>query len=121
MMTSNAKDYRSAFRPEVLGRLDAMLEYNALGNEVTVKIVEKLDEGLNQRLKDKSVALALSDELRDELIKRGVDETYGARPLKSAFQQLVTRPLSELLLIGQLPEGKVEAYWDQGATKFRKS
>lgn len=119
MMTSNAQDYRKRFRPEVLGRIDGILEYSSLGQNVAHKIIEKLLGSLNERLKDKNLHLDLDPELVNQLIKQGVDETYGARPLKGAFQNLIIRPLSTLLLQGQNKNSKqVTARWEKNHTQF---
>ncbi len=117
-LTSNAKDYRKQFKPEVLGRIDSILQFKALTGDVGKKLIEKLLLEINERLRDKGLSLRLSPEVVDELQERGIDEAFGARPLKSAFANLVTRPLSVLLLKGELPSGEVIANWNKTAGKI---
>lgn len=52
-MTSNSKDIYRDFKPEVLGRFDAILNYKSIGKEVMNELVEKQLRQLNERLKGK--------------------------------------------------------------------
>lgn len=110
-LTTNSKNLEQDFKPEVLGRIDAMLEYKPLDNSVMGNLVEKELGLLNERLSSKKLKLNLSDELKRVLSERGYDPRYGARPLASVFNQLVIRPLSRKLLEGNLGEGEVKASW----------
>jgi ATP-dependent Clp protease ATP-binding subunit ClpB len=101
-MTSNSKDYKAQFKPEILGRIDAILTYRHLAAEVGVKLVSKQVKLLNERLKSKKIVVEISDTLKNELLKRGVSEEYGARPLAALFSKIVIRPLSEQVLAGSL-------------------
>jgi len=111
-LTSNAKDYKNQFKPEVLGRLDAILHYQSLGQEIHHKLIDKQLALLNQRLSSKKLTMTLDESLVKVLMESGFDETFGARPLQSVFQKLVIRPLSRMLLSGELPEGDLVAAWD---------
>ncbi|MEK6624501.1 MAG: AAA family ATPase [Bdellovibrionota bacterium] len=117
-ITSNTKDYRHQFKPEVLGRLDAILHYNALTGDIHKELVNKQVERLNERLSSKKLVVELDERLIRELMERGFDATYGARPLQATFQKLVTRPLSVMLLSGNLPEGKIRASFDGQSATF---
>lgn len=117
-LTSNAKDYKRQFKPEVLGRIDAILHYNALDKSVHTKLIQKQVDLLNQRLGGKNLTIKLDKTVTHELLNRGFDEDFGARPLQSVFQKLITRPLSKLLLEGKLPSGDVTASWANGEVRF---
>lgn len=117
-LTSNSKDYRRDFKPEVLGRLDAILDYKALGTETHKKLIDKQLAMLNERLVTKKLKIELTPEVEKELLLRGFDEAFGARPLQAAFQKMVARPLSHLLLAGKLPEGTIKAKWDGQQVTF---
>jgi ATP-dependent Clp protease ATP-binding subunit ClpB len=114
MMTSNSKDITRDFKPEVLGRLDGILEYKALDASIMTKLIDKQLSILNERLRGRGVEVRLSESLESQLKERGFDASYGARPLASLFNKLVIRPLSHKLLSGALAEGKWEATWVQG-------
>jgi len=97
-LTSNTKDYKASFRPEVLGRFDAILTYNHLGDKTINLLINKQIKALNERLKSKNLEITLSEEVKNALITQGVSSEYGARPLQSAFNRLIIRPLSHKLL-----------------------
>ncbi len=107
IMTTNAEHVETSFKPEVLGRIDAVLEYNQLDSSIMIDLVAKQVEQLNSRLEDKGIHVRLSEEFTEEIATKGHDPRYGARPLHSVFNKLVIRPLSEKLLRGQLEKGEV--------------
>lgn len=111
-MTTNSKNLEMDFKPEVLGRMDAILDYHALDSSIMSNLVAKQLKALNERLSSKKIELALDEEVVKVLSERGYDESYGARPLANVFNQLVIRPLSRKLLEGNLGEGKLAAHWD---------
>lgn len=119
--TTNSKNLERDFKPEVLGRFDAMLNYTSLDKSVVGKLVEREVVQLNSRLEQRNLKIHISPELREEVSARGWDERFGARPLKSVFQRLITRPLSHRLLQGDLPKsGSIEARVnDQGSVVFQ--
>lgn len=121
-LTTNSKNLEGDFKPEVLGRIDAILDYESLGNSVMADLVEKERGYLNQRLATKKLSLELGEELVRVLSERGYSEAYGARPLANVFNQLIIRPLSRNLLEGNLGEGVVKAIWkaDKGLVEFEK-
>jgi ATP-dependent Clp protease ATP-binding subunit ClpB len=112
MMTSNSKDPKSDFKPEVLGRMDAVLTYHALDISIMKQLIDKQVRLLNERLKSKKVTLKLDTKAYKTLEEQGFDHQYGARPLNSVFQKLVTRPLSKKILEGNLKEGEMFMTWN---------
>lgn len=112
-MTTNSKNLEMDFKPEVLGRMDAILDYKALDKSIMKDLVAKQLKALNERLQGKKIDLELTDELVSVLSDRGYDENYGARPLANIFNQLVIRPLSRSLLQGELKEGHLKGDWSQ--------
>ena len=107
LLTSNSKDIKRDFKPELLGRLDAVLTYNSIDQSIMNQLVQKQISLANERLRSKSMTIKLSDLAIQDLAKRGFDPTYGARPLKTLFNKLVLRPLSREILKG----GDVAAVW----------
>lgn len=112
MMTSNSKDPKSDFKPEVLGRMDAVLNFHALDISIMKQLIDKQVRLLNERLKSKKVTLKLDTKAYKTLEEQGFDHQYGARPLNSVFQKLVTRPLSKKILEGNLKEGELFMTWN---------
>ncbi len=114
LMTSNSKNPDADFKPEVIGRIDAVLRYRALDNSIMRQLIDKQLALLNGRLAGKKLQLKLDSAAYHALTEQGYDATYGARPLNAVFNRLVTRPLSKLLLEGKLPEGEVQLKWQDG-------
>lgn len=112
MMTSNSKNPKEDFKPEVLGRIDGILNFKGLDKSIMKQLVDKQVKLINDRLKSKKVHLKLDQAAYDTLADQGFDFQYGARPLNSVFQRLVTRPLSKKILEGNLPEGEILMTWD---------
>ncbi len=118
LITTNSKDLEQDFKPEVLGRLDAMLTYNALDNSIMSNLIDKQVQMLNERLEGKELSIQLDKKVYEELAKRGYDPRFGARPLQSVFSQIVTRPLSKKVLEGHLEKGAMKGVWkDDGSTQ----
>ncbi|MBC7711863.1 MAG: AAA family ATPase [Rhizobacter sp.] len=116
LITTNSKDLENDFKPEVLGRLDAMLTYNPLDNSIMTNLIDKQLQMLNERLESKELSISLSPKVYEELAKRGYDPRFGARPLQSVFSQIVTRPLSKKVLEGHLEKGQMKGVWkDDGS------
>ncbi len=109
LLTSNSKNIELDFKPEVLGRLDSILEYKSLDESIMTKLIDKQVKLLNERLKSKELTLKLDKSAYELLAKLGYTPEYGARPLQSCFMRLITRPLSKKLLSGELPKGEIEA------------
>lgn len=112
LVTTNSKNIEADFKPEVLGRLDAVLEYSPLGPDIMRDLIQKQMRLLNERLADRQISLSLGDELGRVLSERGYDPRYGARPLASIFNRLVVRPLAKRLLADTNEGLKLIAKWD---------
>lgn len=112
MMTSNSKNPREDFKPEVLGRIDGVLTFHSIDKSVMKQLIDKQVKFLNERLKVKKVQLKLDPKAYETLEVQGFDAQYGARPLNGVFQKLVTRPLSKRILGGNLQEGDLVMSWN---------
>ena len=120
LMTTNSKDVHQDFKPEVLGRIDGILDYAPIDSSIMEKLVEKELSQLNHRLKTKQSSIVLSETLLNVICQKGYDPVFGARPLKSVFNKIVNRPLSTIVLEGKLEEGKYIADWDGNQVHFKK-
>ena len=93
------------FTPEFRNRLDAIIPFKALSQEVIEKVVEKFILQLEGQLAERGVTIELKSEARAWLAKKGYDPLYGARPLSRVIQEEVKKPLAEELLFGALQKG----------------
>ena len=58
-----------------------------------------------ERVRERGVEVALTDEARTLIGNMGYDPTYGARPLRRVIQKQLTDRLALALLEGELREG----------------
>jgi ATP-dependent Clp protease ATP-binding subunit ClpA len=98
-------ELKKYFSPEFRNRLDATITFAKLGKEVMLKIVGKFLLELKQMVKDKGVAIKVTDEALDYLVDKGFDPKMGARPLQRVIDNEIKRKLSRELLFGQLKNG----------------
>ena len=111
---------RAHFRPEFLNRLDEIILFHRLGLAHMGPIVDHPGGRVQRLLKDRKVALSLTDGARAWLGRVGYDPVYGARPLKRAVQKYVQDPLAEAILRGAVPDGSVVTV-DEGEGKLALS
>ena len=100
---------RKAFTPEFRNRLDAVVQFSALGFDHILRVVDKFLIELEAQLQEKHVALSATPEARQWLAEHGFDPQMGARPMARLLQDKIKRPLADELLFGKLVNGgKVE-------------
>jgi ATP-dependent Clp protease ATP-binding subunit ClpA len=93
------------FSPEFRNRLDAMVEFVALGREHIDMIVDKSINELNTMMKDKGVVIELTLGARTWLREKGYVPDMGARPLQRVINDHIKKPLSKEVLFGKLTNG----------------
>jgi len=93
------------FRPEFINRIDETVVFHPLGQEQIRDIASIQMDLLRERLRDRELSLAVSDEVMDMLAAIGFDPAYGARPLKRAIQQYFENPLAQDILSGKFSPG----------------
>tara|TARA_Y100001936_G_scaffold252711_1_gene313704 strand:- start:1142 stop:2515 length:1374 start_codon:yes stop_codon:yes gene_type:complete len=92
------------FTPEFRNRLDSVINFAPLPEEVVLTVVDKFLVELQAQLDDKKVALHVDDDARRWLVKKGYDRTMGARPMARVIQEHIKKPLAEMVLFGSLEE-----------------
>ncbi|MFZ5692738.1 MAG: ATP-dependent Clp protease ATP-binding subunit ClpA [Pseudomonadota bacterium] len=93
------------FAPEFRNRLDAVIAFGHLSQEIIAKVVEKFVLQLEAQLADRNVTIELSDEASRWLIANGYDELMGARPMARVIQENIKKPLADEVLFGRLKNG----------------
>lgn len=96
---------RKAFTPEFRNRLDAVVQFSALGFDHILRVVDKFLIELEAQLQEKHVALSATPEARQWLAEHGFDPQMGARPMARLLQDKIKRPLADELLFGKLVGG----------------
>ncbi|MBP7275649.1 MAG: ATP-dependent Clp protease ATP-binding subunit [Kiritimatiellae bacterium] len=111
---------KTAFRPELLNRLDDLIVFRPLGREDLVRILDLEVSKFLGRLTDKGIRLQITPEARDFLIEKGYDPMYGARPMRRAVQRYLEDALAEKLLAqgGGHSGDTIEARVGEGKLSF---
>lgn len=86
------------FKPEFINRVDEIIVFNALGNDVLAQIAEKFLAQLRNRLKERDINLTVSDNAMKRIIACGVDPLYGARPMKRHIQREIETAVAKVIL-----------------------
>jgi len=98
-------DIKRLFTPEFRNRLDAIVGFKALDENVIMRVVDKFLLQLETQLAEKKVDVTFSDNLRKYLAKKGFDPLMGARPMQRLIQDTIRKALADELLFGRLTEG----------------
>ena len=98
-------EFKKFFAPEFRNRLDGVITFAKLGKEVMIKIVGKFLLELKSMVKDKGIAIEVTDDALDYLVDKGFDPKNGARPLQRVIDRDIKRPLSRQMLFGDLKNG----------------
>ena len=98
-------DFKKYFPPEFRNRLDGVITFGKLDKPVMMKIVGKFLLELKQQVKEKDIAIEITDEALDYLVDKGFNPKMGARPLQRVIDNQIKRPLSRKMLFGDLKNG----------------
>ena len=93
------------FTPEFRNRLDAIIKFNHMSEEMARKITENQINELVVELKDKNVSLEYSDEVISIILSKGYSKEYGARNIKRVIDSDVKLPIANEMLFGKLKNG----------------
>jgi ATP-dependent Clp protease ATP-binding subunit ClpA len=96
---------KTFFSPEFRNRLDSIINFNKLSDEIIIKIVEKFLYQLEIRLSEKNVELEIPLEVKKWLAITGYDPKMGARPIGRLVDQEIIKPLSQEIMFGKLEKG----------------
>jgi len=95
------------FTPEFRNRLDAMISFNPLNEDVIMHVVDKFIMALELQLQEKKVELDVTVAARKWLAKQGYDPQMGARPMERLIREQIKKALAEQILFGDLQKGGV--------------
>jgi ATP-dependent Clp protease ATP-binding subunit ClpA len=99
---------RKKFTPEFINRLDAMVVFNALGEEELRRVIEIELRRVQERILNSKAApfvFRLTAAAVEQLLVAGTDARYGARHLRRAIDRLLVQPISNLLATDQVRGG----------------
>ena len=96
------QEVKQYFKPEFINRIDEIIVFNALNDDMLFKIAHKFMEELTKRLMKKDIRLEVDPSVYEQIARQGVDPLYGARPMKRYIQRYI-----ETLIARKMIEGNV--------------
>ncbi|PSJ17614.1 ATP-dependent Clp protease ATP-binding subunit ClpA [Nitrosomonas supralitoralis] len=98
-------DIKKLFTPEFRNRLDAIISFSSLDQEIIFRVSDKFLIQLENQLQEKKVEATFTERLRRYLAQHGFDPLMGARPMERLIQDTVRSALADELLFGRLVNG----------------
>ena len=98
-------EIKRLFTPEFRNRLDAVVSFAALDEQIILRVVDKFLMQLEAQLAEKKVEAIFSETLKKYLAKHGFDPQMGARPMARLIQDTIRKALADELLFGRLANG----------------
>ena len=95
---SYEQEVKKYFKPEFVNRIDEIIVFNALSEEVLKKIADKFLNELSIRLSTKDITLSVSESVKDKIIACGVDPVFGARPMKRYIQRTIETMIARKII-----------------------
>ena len=115
------EELKRNFRPEFLNRIDDTIVFHKLNKDDMLSIVGLMLKSTSDRLKNNSVNIDFNENCKEFLLEKGIDENYGARPLRRIITKEVEDKLSEELLKGHLRIGdKIAVSVRENQLNFKK-
>lgn len=99
------KQVKHTFKPEFINRLNEIVVFNDMDEQMAKLILDKKLRELNTKLAAKSVSITLTDEAHQHLLKSGYSKEYGAREMDRVIQQQLKTMLMREILFGKLKKG----------------
>ena len=99
-------ELKKQFRPELLNRIDDIIVFHKLENEDVKKIIDIMLSQVTKRLEAQNIKIEITEPVKDLIAKKGVDNNYGARPLRRAIQNMLEDKIAEAILDGKVKTNK---------------
>ena len=98
-------ELKNYFKPEFINRIDEIVLFNKLNKESLKQILDKIISDIENRLKDSSIKIELTNNAVDKMIDDGYDINFGARPLKRTVSRIIETNLSKMIIAGDIKPG----------------
>ena len=95
-------ELKAHFKPEFLNRIDEIVMFNSLDNQVVYKIIDKFISQLSARLEQQNISVDVSQTAKEEIAREGFDPTFGARPLKRFIQGHIETLVAKEMIKGTI-------------------
>src|SRR5512146_592945 len=120
MKAKVGEELKQHFRPEFLNRVDDIIVFHQLEQDEIFEIVDLMIAKVDERLRDRDMAIELALPAKKLLSERGYDPVLGARPLRRTIQREIEDMLSEKILFGELRPGTIVTVDTEGTGEEAK-
>ena len=93
------------FRPEFLARLTEIVPFSPITEEMIDKIFDIHIKNLLKTLNEQNIEFGIHESARKYVTKVGFNAHYGARPILGIIRKEIRRPLSKLIISGDIKAG----------------
>ena len=94
-------------RPEFINRIDEIIVFHKLNDTEIDKIIDIMLEEVVNRLKEQKIKIEIDNKVKKLIASKGIDKSFGARPLRRTIQNVLEDALAEEILDGKLDNEKV--------------
>ena len=95
-------ELKKQFRPEFINRIDDIIVFHKLTDADIKQIIDIMLKQVQKRLKEQEYNIEIDESVKELVAKKGIDNNYGARPLKRAIQSIVEDKIAEAILDGKI-------------------
>lgn len=99
-------ELKKEFRPEFLNRIDETIVFQKLTDTEIDKIIDLMLKEVERRMKEQGIELKIEKSVKKLVTEKGIDKSYGARPLRRTIQNIVEDSLAEYILDGKIKAGE---------------
>lgn len=93
------------FRPEFLARLTEIVPFSPITEKIVRMIFEIHLKGLMKTLAEQQITLEIDETARQRIAMSGFNAQYGARPILGIIRKDLRRPLSKMIISGEVKPG----------------
>ena len=98
-------ELKNTFRPELINRIDEIIVFNSLKQNVIGEIVDKVIKELNDRLQQNYIHVEITSTVREKIIEEAYDPRYGARPIKRYITKNIENLIAHKLIDANMEVG----------------
>ena len=101
------EEVKRELRPEFINRIDEIIVFHKLNDEEISQIIDIMLAEVTKRLNDQKIKVEIDKSVKELIASKGIDKSYGARPLRRTIQNILEDSLAEEILDGHLPKNKL--------------
>ena len=100
------EEVKRELRPEFINRIDEIIVFHKLNDEEISQIIDIMLAEVIKRLNEQKIKIEIDKSVKDLIASKGIDKSFGARPLRRTIQNLLEDSLAEEILDGNLQKDK---------------